>query len=70
MDHLADIACPAIVIVGSLDAAFVGATDYIERKVPGIERVTIDDADHMVPATHADTIAKLLIDFLSRHHLP
>ena len=69
MDHLADIACPAIVMVGSLDVAFVGATDYIERKVPGIERVTIDDGDHMVPATHADVIAKLLLDFLSRHHL-
>ena len=66
MDHLAEIACPSIVMVGAHDAAFVGATDYIERKVPGIERVTIADADHMVPSTHADAIADLLLDFLAR----
>jgi pimeloyl-ACP methyl ester carboxylesterase len=66
MDHLADIACPALVIVGSNDAAFVGATDYIERKVPGIERITIDDAGHMVPETHGEILSAHINDFLAR----
>ncbi len=66
MDHLGDISCPALVIVGSDDAAFVGATDYIERKVPGIERITIADAGHMVPSTHGELLGAHINDFLSR----
>ena len=66
MDHLADITCPTLVIVGSDDAAFVGATDYIERKIPGSERITIDDAGHMVPSTHGADIAAMVRAFLGR----
>lgn len=66
MDHLGEIACPTLVIVGSEDAAFLGATDYIERKIPGSERVTIADAGHMVPSTHGATIAGMVREFLTR----
>ena len=66
MDHLADIACPTFVLVGANDAAFVGATDYIERKVPGVERLTIEDAGHMVPATHGAIIGAHINEFLQR----
>lgn len=64
IDHLADIACPSMVLVGSEDAAFVGATDYIEKKVPGIVRHTIDGAGHMVPETHGSELAIMVKDFL------
>jgi pimeloyl-ACP methyl ester carboxylesterase len=64
IDHLADITCPAMVLVGSEDAAFVGATDYIEKKVPGIIRRTIDGAGHMVPETHGTELASIVKDFL------
>ena len=66
MDHLADITCPTLVIVGSDDAAFLGATDYLERKITGAERVTIADAGHMVPSTHGVEIAGLVRAFLNR----
>lgn len=66
MDHLADISCPTLVIVGSEDKAFLGATDYLERKIPGIERHTLDGAGHMAPATHADAIAPIVSAFLAR----
>ena len=64
IDHLADIACPSMVLVGSEDAAFMGSTDYIEKKVPGIVRHTIDGAGHMVPKTHGTELAILVKDFL------
>jgi pimeloyl-ACP methyl ester carboxylesterase len=64
IDHLADIACPSMVLVGSEDAAFVGATDYIEKKVPGIVRRTIDGAGHMMPETHGTELANIVNDFL------
>ena len=66
MDHLADIACPTLVLVGSQDQAFLGATDYLERKVPGIERHTIDEAGHMMPATEGPALAVLTLEFLAR----
>ena len=66
MDHLTDITCPALVFVGVNDAAFFGATDYIERKVPGIERITVPDAGHMVPATHGELLGTHINDFLTR----
>lgn len=66
MDHLGEIACPTLVIVGSEDAAFLGATDYIERKIAGSERVTIADAGHMVPSTHGAAIADMTREFLRR----
>jgi pimeloyl-ACP methyl ester carboxylesterase len=64
IDHLSEIACPSMVLVGSEDAAFVGATDYIEKKVPGIVRHTIDGAGHMMPETHGAELANIVQDFL------
>lgn len=66
MDHLSDISCPTLVMVGDGDAAFLGATDYIERRVPGIERITIADAGHMVPTTHGELVGAHINDFLLR----
>ena len=66
MDHLGDITCPTLVIVGSDDTPFLGATDYIERRIPDTERITVDGADHTVPATHADLLATHIHDFLTR----
>lgn len=72
IDHLADITCPTMVLVGSEDAAFLGATDYIEKKIPGIIRHTIEDAGHMMPDTHGSELAHLVKHFLSHepnfHH--
>jgi pimeloyl-ACP methyl ester carboxylesterase len=65
IDHLADIACPTMVLVGSEDAAFLGATDYIEKKIPGIVRHTIEGAGHMMPETHGSELAHIVKDFLA-----
>ena len=66
MDHLVEITCPTLVMVGDGDAAFLGATDYIERRIPGSERITIPDAGHMVPATHGEILGALIDEFLKR----
>ena len=66
IDHLGDIRCPTLAMVGSLDTAFLGATDYIEKKIPGVERITIDEADHMMPAFRGTELAALVLDFLAR----
>ena len=67
MDHLAEISCPTLVMVGDGDTAFLGATDYIERKIPGIARITIADAGHMMPATHGELLGAHINAFLTRN---
>jgi pimeloyl-ACP methyl ester carboxylesterase len=64
IDHLSDISCPTMVLVGSEDTAFLGATDYIEKKIAGIIRRTIHGAGHMMPETHGAELANIVKDFL------
>lgn len=66
IDHLPEIACPTLALVGSEDTAFLGATDYIQKKIPGIERITIEHAGHMMPETHGAALAAIIADFLAR----
>jgi pimeloyl-ACP methyl ester carboxylesterase len=43
---LPTIAVPALVLVGSEDVKFHPATDYMAGKIPGAQKVVIDDAGH------------------------
>jgi pimeloyl-ACP methyl ester carboxylesterase len=69
MDHLADLMCPTLVMVGADDKAFVGATDYLERKIPSAQRVTIDNAGHRAPQTHATEVSAAIRTFLNDANL-
>jgi pimeloyl-ACP methyl ester carboxylesterase len=40
------IAVPTLVLVGENDTNFLGAADYMARKIPGAAKVTIPDAGH------------------------
>jgi pimeloyl-ACP methyl ester carboxylesterase len=37
---------PTLVLVGSEDVRFHAATDYMAGKIPGAQKVVIDDAGH------------------------
>jgi 2-succinyl-6-hydroxy-2,4-cyclohexadiene-1-carboxylate synthase len=45
-DRLAEIRCPALVMVGAEDLPFLEPADELARGIPGAERVTIPDAAH------------------------
>ena len=51
-------------VVGSRDEAFVGANDYMERKLPDVRRRTVADGRHRLMRTHpsevADTVREVL----------
>lgn len=64
MDHLSDISCPTLLLVGSEDKAFLGSTDYIERKIVGCRKEIIVGAGHKAPVTHGVEIAALISEFL------
>lgn len=69
IDHLGDISCPTLAMVGTEDAAFVGATEYIEKKVPGAQRVTLDGVGHMAPKTNGEEMANIASTFLASREL-
>jgi pimeloyl-ACP methyl ester carboxylesterase len=64
MDHLGDLACPTLVVVGSEDKAFTGAAEYLERKIPGARRVVIEGAGHKAPQTHGAEVAAAIRSLL------
>jgi pimeloyl-ACP methyl ester carboxylesterase len=46
IESLRGIAVPTLVVVGSDDANFLGAADYMTRTIPGARKVLIEDAGH------------------------
>ena len=46
MESLEHIAVPTLVLVGEKDEPFLGATDYMAKKIPGAQRVTVPAAGH------------------------
>jgi pimeloyl-ACP methyl ester carboxylesterase len=46
MDSLEHIAVPTLVLVGDRDEPFLGASDYMAKKIPGAKKVVIPDAGH------------------------
>jgi 2-succinyl-6-hydroxy-2,4-cyclohexadiene-1-carboxylate synthase len=45
-ERLGEIRCPTTVIVGAEDLPFLKPSDEMERRIPGVRRVTIPDAAH------------------------
>ena len=46
IESLPHIKVPSLVIVGSKDAPFIAASDYMAAKIPGAKKVVIEDAGH------------------------
>lgn len=62
IDRLADVTVPVGLLVGSNDKAFMGANDYMERKLPDVRRRTVDDGRHRLMRTHPEVVAGLVRD--------
>lgn len=66
IDSLANIEVPVLVLVGAQDKEFLGAAEYMERKISRVEKVIIDNAGHAANLDQPAIFNKLLIDFLGR----
>lgn len=66
IDNLANIEVPVLVLVGAQDKEFLGAAEYMERKISRVEKVIIDNAGHAANLDQPAIFNKLLIDFLGR----
>jgi len=66
LEALPSIAVPTLIVVGTDDAAFVPAANYMAAKIPRAELVEITGAGHAPNVTHADEFDRHLLDFLGR----
>ena len=65
IDRLSEVTVPVGLIVGSRDRAFVGANDYMERKLADVRRRTVADGRHRLMRTHAADIADMVREVAS-----
>ncbi len=65
IDALADLAVPAIVIVGEHDKAFLRAGQVMAAKLPQAEHVVIPDAGHIVNLDQTERFNQEIIRFLN-----
>jgi len=57
IDHLTDIRVPVELVIGSDDRAFLGANDYLEKKLPSVNRTTVEGARHYVMKSNPEAVA-------------
>ena len=65
IDRLTEVALPVGLLVGSRDKAFLGANDYMERKLPDVRRRTIEDGRHRLMRTNAADVADIAREVVS-----
>jgi len=46
LERLPEISVPTLVVIGADDTPFIGAADYMTRKIPSARKVVIPDAGH------------------------
>lgn len=66
-DQLAEITCPALVMVGNQDILTPrGDSEELAERLPNAELVVISGAAHGFMVEHASTFNRILLDFLHR----
>lgn len=69
LDAMSDISVPALILAGANDTPFLKATDYMAAKIPGAEKVIIDNAGHVANADQPEVFNAAVRSFLERHGL-
>jgi pimeloyl-ACP methyl ester carboxylesterase len=64
IDHLPEIDVPTLVIVGEKDEPFIGASEYMAKKIPGARLEVIANAGHAANLDNPEDFNRVLRDFL------
>ena len=57
IDHMTELTMPLALVIGDGDKAYLGANDYMERKLPHAKRTTVAGARHYVMRSHPHEVA-------------
>ncbi|MBV1931327.1 MAG: alpha/beta fold hydrolase [Porticoccaceae bacterium] len=66
IDELGNIDVPVLVLVGAQDKEFLGAGEYMARKIPNVQKKIIEDAGHAANLDQPEIFNQLLINFLAQ----
>jgi pimeloyl-ACP methyl ester carboxylesterase len=66
IESMPSIKAPTLVLAGAKDVQFLAATDYMAAKIPGAEKVIIDDAGHAANIDQPESFNKAVRTFLDR----
>jgi len=65
IESLAQIGKPTLVLVGEHDKAFLAATDYMQRKIPGAQKAVIENAGHAANIDQPEAFNREVKSFLA-----
>lgn len=57
IDRMTELTLPVALVIGDGDRAYLGANDYMERKLPHATRTTVQGARHYVMRSHPEQVA-------------
>ncbi len=57
IDRMPELTLPLALVIGDGDRAYLGANDYMEKKLPHAQRTTVEGARHYVMRSHPDDVA-------------
>lgn len=60
IDRLAEVVIPVALVIGDEDRRYLGANDYMERKLPQVRRLTVSGARHYVMRSHPEQVASAI----------
>ena len=66
IESLPNIKVPSVVIVGSKDTPFLAASDYMAAKIPGAQKVVIEDAGHASNIDQPKAFNEALVAYLEK----
>ena len=57
IDRMTELELPLALVIGDEDRAYLGANDYMEKKLPHATRTTVEGARHYVMRSHPEVVA-------------
>lgn len=66
IDRMTELTLPVSLVIGDGDKAYLGANDYMEKKLPHAQRTTVEGARHYVMRSHPETVAAAVRDMTRR----
>lgn len=65
IENLPNIKVPSLVVVGADDTPFLGASDYMQKKIPNCEKIVIPNAGHAANMDNPEAFNEAILNFLS-----
>lgn len=62
IDRITELTLPTAIVIGDRDKGFLGAADYMAKKLPHAKRTSVGGADHYVMRSHPTEVAAAIRD--------